>query len=134
MYQLKSKGWIRIGNLVATEIVVIRVADLADGQRRVRICSDHPLRLYDKTDPPGSAAHPFGFLELVADATGKGTGSLVAAASLSIGDEGLRIESAGTPVVRIYDVTTDRPPRPPQPAIAPMAPIPPAPPAPPANR
>lgn len=110
MYQQKAKGWIRIGRLAATDVVVVRVADLPDGQRRVRLYSDHALRLYDKTDPAGSTAHPFAFLELLADASGKGSGSLIASASFAVGEEGLRMESAGTPVIRIYDVTTDRPP------------------------
>jgi hypothetical protein len=110
MYQLPVKGWIRIGKLAATDAVFIRVKDLPDGQRRVRFYSDHPLRLYDKTDPAGSTAHPFAFLELVADASGKGSGTLIAAASLTVGDDGLRMESAGTPVIRLYNVVTDRPP------------------------
>lgn len=110
MYQQKAKGWIRIGRLAATDVVVVRVADLPDGQRRVRLYSDHALRLYDKTDPAGSTAHPFAFLELLADASGKGSGSLIASASFAVGEEGLRMESAGTPVIRLYDVTTDRPP------------------------
>jgi len=110
MYQLKVKGWIRIGKLAATDAVFIRVLDLPDGQRRVRFYSDHPLRLYDKTDPAGSTAHPFAFLELVADASGKGSGTLIASASLAVGDDGLRMESAGTPVIRLYDVVTDQPP------------------------
>lgn len=113
MYQLKVKGWIRIGKLAATDAVFIRVTDLPDGQRRVRFYSDHPLRLYDKTDPAGATAHPFAFLELLADASGKGNGSLIAAASLTIDDDGLRMESAGVPVVRVYSVETDSPPPPP---------------------
>lgn len=110
MYLLQPKGWIRIGNLAATDAMVIRVVDLPDGQRRVRFYSDHALRLYDKTDPAGSTAHPFAYLELVADASGKGSGSLVASASLAAGDEELVMESAGLPVIQIYDVHTDSPP------------------------
>jgi hypothetical protein len=110
MFQLKPKGWIRIGKLAATDAVVLRVVDLPDGQRRVRFYCDHPLRLYDKTDPVGEKAHPFAYLELTADASGKGTGVLIAAASLAIEDGGLRMESAGVPVIRVYDVDTDSPP------------------------
>lgn len=110
MYQLKPRGWIRIGKLAATDAMVLRVVDLPDGQRRVRFYSDHPLRLYDKTDPAGSTAHPFAYLELVIGATGKGTGSLLTSASLSAGDGELRMESAGLPVIRVYDVETDSPP------------------------
>ncbi len=121
MYQLKAKGWIRIGKLAATDAVFLRVADLPDGKRRVRFYSDHPLRLYDKTDPAGSTAHPFAFLELVVDATGKGDGTLIAAASLAIDDDGsLRMESAGVPVIRLYSVETDSPPA--KPAAPPAQP------------
>ena len=122
MYLLQPKGWIRIGNLAATDAMVIRVVDLPDGQRRVRFYSDHPLRLYDKSDPAGSTAHPFAYLELFADASGKGSGSLVASASLKIGDDGLQMESAGVPVIQIYDVTTDRPPAAPKPQAPPAKP------------
>jgi hypothetical protein len=120
MFQLPVKGWIKIGNLAATDVVFVRVVDLPDGQRRVRLYSDHALRLYDKSDPAGSTAHPFAFLELFADASGKGSGSLVASASLAADDEELRMESAGVPVIQIYNVTTDRPP------AAPKSPAPPA--------
>lgn len=111
MYQLKTKGWVRIGKLAATDAVFLRLTDLPDGKRRVRFYSDHPLRLYDKTDPAGALAHPFAFLELVVDASGKGDGTLIAAASLAIDDDGsLRMESAGVPVIRVYDVESDSPP------------------------
>ena len=83
MYQLPARGWIKIGNLAATDAVFVRVVDLPDGRRRVRLYSDHALRLYDKSDPAGSTAHPFAYLELFADASGKGSGSLVASASLA---------------------------------------------------
>lgn len=123
MFQLKAKGWVRIGKLAATDAVFLRVTDLPDGKRRVRFYSDHPLRLYDKTDPAGSSAHPFAFLELVADASGAGEGTLIAAASLALDDDGsLRMESAGVPVIRVYAVETDSPPKAAAPAPASAAP------------
>jgi hypothetical protein len=78
MFRLEGKGWMQIGRLAGAEIGVIRVLDLPDGRRRVRLYSSHPLRLYDKSDPAGSDVHPFAFLELVADASGTGSGSLAA--------------------------------------------------------
>ena len=50
------------------------------------------------------------YLELFADASGKGSGSLVASASLAADADELQMESAGLPVIEIYNVTTDRPP------------------------
>jgi hypothetical protein len=122
MFQLKPKGWIRIGKLAATDAVVLRVVDLPDGQRRVRFFADHPLRLYDKTDPAGAYAHPFAYLELVIDGTGTGTGALIAAASLGVDAGELKMESAGLPVIRVYDVQTDSPPPKQQPAAPPQLP------------
>lgn len=111
MFRLKAKGWIQIGKLAGTEVGVIRVADLPDGRRCLRLYSDRPLRLYDRSEPVGSMAHPFAFLELIVDATGAGgTGSLIAAASLAIDEEGLHIDNAKTPVIEIIEVTSDRPP------------------------
>ena len=111
MFEIKGKGWIRIGKRAATEVGVIRVADLPDGRRRMRMVSDLPLRLYDRNEPVGSDAFPFGFLELIVDSSGTGVGQLVAAASMKWDAEGLLIESAGTPVITIVDVVTDSPPR-----------------------
>lgn len=110
MFQIPSKGWIRFGKLVATDINVVRVVDLPDGKRRLRLISDHPLRLYDKSDPPGSDDHPFGWIELIVDESGTGTGVLVASASLAITDEGLRLDSAGAPVIAIDEVHSSAPP------------------------
>ena len=78
----------------------------------MRLFSDHPVRLYDKSDAPGTAAHPFGHFELFADATGLGSGERIAAASMALSDEDLRMESAGTPVIKLIEVTTHRPPAP----------------------
>jgi hypothetical protein len=107
MFTLKQKGWIRIGNNVATEVGVLRVLDRPDGGRSLRLFSDHPLRLLDKTDPPGSNLHPFGFMELNVDANGIGDGRLIAAASLAITDSELTFESAGADVIVLRDVKAD---------------------------
>jgi hypothetical protein len=104
MFATKQIGWIRIGDSVATEIGIIRAHDLPEGSRRVRIYSDHPLRLLDKSDPPGSDLHPFGFMEMTVDAQGNGSGRLVAAASLEVVDGDLTLQSAGLDVIELRDV------------------------------
>lgn len=111
MRALPGKGFLSLGKLAATEVTVIRVADLDNGRRRVRVWCDFAIRLYDDSEPRGSLAHPFGFIELEVDASGEGgTGQLVAAASLAIGEDGLRIETAETPVMQVVEVTSDSPP------------------------
>jgi hypothetical protein len=111
MFALEPKGWISIGNSRATSIGVIRVLDRPEGGRIVRVFSDYPLRLLDQSDPAGSALHPFGFMELTVDAKGVGEGRLVAAASLTIKDGDLAMQSAGAPVFSLVEVKAESPPR-----------------------
>lgn len=110
MFRIPSKGWINFGKLVGAEMNVIRVVDLPDGRRRLRVFSDHPMRLVDKSDPPIDPAHPFGYLELIVDSSGQGSGTLLAAAALEVTEEGLTLQSAGAPAINVTDVMTDTPP------------------------
>lgn len=109
----QSKGFLRLGKLAATEVMVIRAMDLENGRRLVRVYCDFQIRLYDKSEPLDRKAHPFAFLELEVDSTGQnGTGRLIAAASLRLGEQGLEIDNAATPPMNVVDVVTDAPPRP----------------------
>lgn len=106
-----AKGFLRLGKLAATEVMVIRAMDLENGHRLVRVFCDFQIRLYDKSEPLDKKAHPFAFLELEVDSSGqKGTGKLIAAASLRLGPQGLEIDNAATPPLTVLDVTTDTPP------------------------
>ncbi len=112
MFGLMPKGWVKFGKLVGAEVTVMRVTDLPDGRRLLRVFSDHPLRLYDKSDAAGpNQQHPFGYMELFADSAGNVTGTLVAAASLALDDEGLKMESAGVPAIQLKEARTDSPPK-----------------------
>lgn len=120
MRMLQPKGFIRAGKLAATEVTVIRVLDLPNGNRMVRVFCDFPIRLYDKSEPLDARAHPFAFLELEVGPSGRdGTGKLIAAASFALGEAELRIDNAATPPMKVIDVASDKPPA-----------APPAPPAP----
>lgn len=106
-----AKGFLRLGKLAATEVMVIRAMDLENGHRLVRVFCDFQIRLYDKSEPLDQKAHPFAFLELEVDSTGqKGTGRLIAAASLRLGPQGLEIDNAATPPMNVIDVVSDVPP------------------------
>ena len=106
-----AKGFLRLGKLAATEVMVIRATDLENGNRRVRVFCDFQIRLYDKSEPLDQKAHPFAFLELEVGPSGSGgTGKLIAAASLRLGPEGLEIDNAATPPMNVIDVVTDTPP------------------------
>lgn len=111
MRSTPAKGFLRLGKLAATEVMVIRAMDLDNGHRLVRVYCDFQIRLYDKSEPLDAKAHPFAFLELEVDSSGqKGTGKLIAAASLRLGPQGLEIDNAATPPMNVIDVVTDTPP------------------------
>jgi hypothetical protein len=107
MFALEQKSWVRIGKGVASTIGVVRVIDKPDGGRIVRLFSDHPLRLLDKSDELGKPAHPFAFVELEVDRYGVGEGKMIAAASLEVVDGDLVIQSAGAEGFRLTDVAAD---------------------------
>ena len=111
IFRLEQKGWVRIGKAAATSIGLVRVVDLPDGKRRLRLVSAFPARVLDWSDPAGSRKHPFAFLELTVDRDGTAEGRMIAAASISFVENGIRVDSAGAPVLQIFDVATDSPPR-----------------------
>lgn len=111
MFRLEQKAWVRIGRSAATSVGVVRFAELPEGQRRLRVFSDQPARLLDRSDPAGSPDHPFAYIELIVDEKGEGQGRMIAAASLAFTDDGLSIASAGAPVVEISNVRLELPPR-----------------------
>ena len=111
MFRLPAKGFLRIGKLAAAEVTVIRIFDREDGHRVLRLFCDFPIRLYDKSEPIGAKDHPFAYLELEVGPSGEGgTGTLIAAASLGIGEGNLVVETAATPVMSVIDVIAEPPP------------------------
>lgn len=110
MFRLEQKAWVRLGKAAATSVGAVRVVDLPDGKRRMRLVSDHPARLLDSTDPL-SSEHPFAFVELIVDRDGSSEGQMVAAASITFADGGIVLQSAGKAPYRIVGVATDPPPR-----------------------
>ena len=109
MRRLPYKAFILAGKLAGTEVAVVRVVNLPDGGRRVRVFCDFPMRLYDDSVARDSKAYPFSYLELSVDASGWGGGVLVPAASLREQDGNLVIENAETPPLNVVDVTIAAP-------------------------
>lgn len=65
MFGLEQKAWVRIGRAAAASVGLVRVVDLPDGGRRMRLVSDFPARTLDWSDQSGALAHPFGLIELI---------------------------------------------------------------------
>jgi len=111
MRKLPAKGFVAAGKLAATEVTVIRVHDLANGHRRVRVYCDFPILLFDDSVKRDTTTRPFGFLELEVDASGVGgSGWLVPTASLGIAEDGLHIDNPDVAPLKVLEVTSDRPP------------------------
>jgi hypothetical protein len=111
MRTFRAKGYLSAGKLAGAEVTVIRVMDLDNGRRMVRVYCDFPIPLYAKEVPRDTQVVPFGYLELEVDSTGAGgTGRLLPATSLALGEEGLEIDSRDVQQLEVIDVTSDRPP------------------------
>jgi hypothetical protein len=109
MFALEQKAWVRVGRAASASVGLVRVVDLPDGGRRMRLVSDFPARRLDSSDRAGQFEHPFGLLELVVSPDGTSQGMLMAAASIRFVDGKIEFESAGEEPFRIIDVATDPP-------------------------
>jgi hypothetical protein len=109
MFGMEQKAWVRIGRAAAASVGLVRVVDLPDGTRRMRLVSDFPARSLDSSDRSGALEHPFGLIELTVGPDGKAAGQMIAASSITLADGKILFESAGEEVYRIIDVMTDPP-------------------------
>lgn len=109
MHRLEQKAWVSIGKAAATSVGLVRVVDLPDGRRRMRVVSDFPARLLDSSDPAGSKEHPFALVEMIVHRDGTAEGRMIAAASISLAQGRILVESAGAPVIGIIDVVAEPP-------------------------
>jgi hypothetical protein len=99
----KENGRIRIGDRLSYPLSAIRMFE-KDGKRLIRALTDRPIPMIEAWRNNRSMDYPFGFIEILIDKTGKGQGTLIAAAKIEIKDRKLEMESYGREPFRLTNI------------------------------
>jgi hypothetical protein len=106
---MKSRGWIRVGDVLGFEVPIIRSFTTSKGQRIVAVL-DQPIEVFEQLRRTRSLLYPFGMVELNLDDNGNGNGALIAAARAMFTRDGkIEMVSYGTKPFRIIGVTEQTP-------------------------
>ena len=105
MFKLDN-GYIKIGASTGYPISITRSLDV-DGGRIIRAVTDRPIQMFEVRRNLRSLEHSLGIIEIELPAGAKkGTGQLIAAAKVSLRENGsIEIESLGTQPFRLSNVT-----------------------------
>lgn len=101
----RETGRIRIGNRLSYPLAATRTFEV-EGKRIVRAMTDRPIAMIEAWRDSRSMDYPFGFVELVLDAEGKGQGTLIVGAKLEFKDGKLEMESYGREPFRLTNITS----------------------------
>jgi hypothetical protein len=93
LYQMKPRGWIRVGAMLGYEVPIIRSFTTDKGQTVVAVL-DRPIPIWEQLHSTRSADYPFGLIEFNVKTDGNGKGELVAAARAMFTKDG-KIELVG---------------------------------------
>jgi hypothetical protein len=104
LWDVKEKGWFRIGNRLGYHAAVIRSRPLPDGGRVIRVFTDRPIQFWELRNSTRSRNYPFGYIEIKLDATGKGEGQMYVAATAKVTGNEVELENYHAQAVRILNV------------------------------
>jgi hypothetical protein len=106
---VKSRGWIRVGQVLGFEVPIIRSFTTPKGQRIVAVL-DQPIEIWDQLKGTRSPDYPFGMIELNLNDGGNGNGRFIAAMRAMFTNDGkIEMVSYGTKPYRIIGVTEQTP-------------------------
>jgi hypothetical protein len=97
-------GYIRVGGGLGYPVAVARSKPDANGGRVIRLMMDRPISFRESVNNTRSTDYPFSYIELHLDRSGKGQGSMIAAAKVTITAGTLDIESYGNQPLRLLQV------------------------------
>jgi hypothetical protein len=101
LWDVKEKGWFRIGDRLGYHAAVIRARALPDGGRVIRVFTDRPIQFWELRNSTRSRNYPFGYIELKLDATGKGEGQMFVAATAKVTGTEVELENYHAQALRI---------------------------------
>jgi hypothetical protein len=105
MFDLKDRGWVRIGSSLGYPIAVFRSRPTEKG-RLVIALTDRSIQFWEAHRGTRSRDYAFGMIILDLDKDGKGEGKLLPAVTAKISDKGVvEFETLGTDpfkIIRVY--------------------------------
>lgn len=99
-----ESGYIRVGGGLGYPIAVARSRPETNGGRVIRIMIDRPLSFREVANNARSADYPFSYIELHADRSGKGEGTMIPAAKVTLSGGTVDIEAFGPVPWRLLNV------------------------------
>lgn len=99
-----DNGRVQVGNRLSERVAIVRSHQRPDGGRTLRFVSARPIMFFEAYNSTRSRDYPFALVEIHLDASGKGEGAAIAAASLKFDEQGtLHVESYG---IQPFKITT----------------------------
>jgi hypothetical protein len=99
-----KNGTVTIGGNFPYHVSITRTFE-QDGMRVVRVLTDRPITMSKKFGSLRDMDHPFGFIEIIVDSNGNGSGQIVVATEIEIVDGRLQMKYSGLEPFRINKVT-----------------------------
>ena len=99
-----KNGTVSIGSSFPYHVSITRTFE-QEGMRVIRVLTDRPIAMSEKYRSLRDVDHPFGFIEIIADSNGKGSGQIVVATEIEIVDGRLQMKYSGLEPFRINNVT-----------------------------
>lgn len=102
---MEKVGHLSVNRGLAQNIVVARSLAGEKGKGRVvRLLLNRPITFFEAVNKLRLEDYPFAFVEMTLDETGEGEGLLYAAASISVSEDGLSVDSYGVKPLRMLSV------------------------------
>jgi hypothetical protein len=108
LWDVKEKGWFRIGSNLGYHAAVIRQRKTDDGYRVIRAFTDRPIMFYELRNSTRSRNYPFGYIELKLDPTGQGEGQMFVAATAKATGNEVELENFHAQPLRILNVKREQ--------------------------
>ncbi len=108
MWDMKSKGYVKIGTSLGYQIAIFRKIKTENGYI-IRAITDRPIQMVENMRGLRTREFPIGIIELNIGPDGKGEGSLIAAAKVFFKDDKLKVELYGTRPCQVMRASKDEP-------------------------
>jgi hypothetical protein len=89
---------------VGREVNFVSEASLPNGERKIMVLFERWMNLYEVRAGARSTDYPFGYVELIVDASGSGQGTFIPAARVQFKNNVVEVENFGTFPARLFGV------------------------------